>query len=222
MRQELQQHSDDKNNSIAGGSPIEHPKNDAASDGAVSKQLSYWLSLVAKNKDKQAFTELFSFFAPKIKYFGLKQYQNQAQAKELVQETMTSVWRKAHLYDASKGAATTWIYTIMRNASFDYLRKLKSKNEQQLGDDIWPIEQAIDEQVSTSSVFSDHLMTKQLEQYVDSLPNAQRAVVKGVYYQELSQEQLSKQLGVPIGTIKSRLRLALEKIRQQMGEQEND
>lgn len=183
----------------------------------VPAELSYWLALVAEQGDKQAFTALFQFFAPKIKRFGIKQLGSDAQANELVQETMTNVWRKAHLYNGDKGAATTWVYTVMRNASFDMLRRIKAKNEQNLGDDIWPIDMAQDELQSEEEHFGDHLMEKQMLNYVNTLPEPQQAVVKGVYYQELSQEQLAQQLGVPIGTIKSRLRLALAKLKQQMG-----
>ncbi|MFC1233625.1 sigma-70 family RNA polymerase sigma factor [Vibrio sp. F74] len=202
---------------IARGIPITQPTITSA-----HPELSDWLSSVAQNQDKDAFTKLFRFFSPKIQRFGIKQHGNESQANELVQDTMTNVWKKAHLYDASKGAATTWIYTVMRNASFDQLRKIRSKAEQNLGDDIWPIEQELSKNDDLLNPFGDHLMAKQLEKLVGSLPVAQRVVVQGVYYQELSQEQLSQQLGVPIGTIKSRLRLALEKIRQQMGEQDND
>ncbi|GIU48037.1 sigma-70 family RNA polymerase sigma factor [Shewanella algidipiscicola] len=188
----------------------------------VPPELSHWLDSVAMQRDKQAFTALFQFFAPKIRRFGIKQLGSEAQANELVQETMTNVWRKAHLYNVDKGAATTWVYTVMRNASFDMLRRIKAKNEQNLGDDIWPIDMAQDEAQSEESNFGDHLMEKQMLNYVNTLPPAQQAVVKGVYYQELSQEQLAQQLGVPIGTVKSRLRLALAKLKQQMGEQYND
>ncbi|GIU23668.1 RNA polymerase sigma factor [Shewanella colwelliana] len=188
----------------------------------VPEELSDWLVSVASQRDKQAFTRLFQFFAPKILRFGIKQLGNEAQGNELVQDTMTNVWRKAHLYDSSKGAATTWVYTIMRNASFDMLRRIKAKNEQNLGDDIWPVDMAQDEGSSDTESFGDHLMEKQMLDYVESLPLAQQAVVKGVYYQELSQEQLAQQLGVPIGTVKSRLRLALAKLKQQMGDEYHD
>ncbi|MCG9697087.1 sigma-70 family RNA polymerase sigma factor [Shewanella sp. Isolate11] len=188
----------------------------------VPTELSHWLNLVAQHRDKQAFTALFQFFAPKIKRYGVQQLSNEAQASELVQETMTNVWRKAHLYHVKKGAATTWVYTVMRNACFDMLRRVKAKNEQNLGDDIWPIDQAQLDSEADVEHFADHLMEKQMLSYVDSLPETQRAVVKGVYYQELSQEQLAQQLGVPIGTIKSRLRLALAKLKLQMEEDNHD
>ncbi|MGX9419102.1 sigma-70 family RNA polymerase sigma factor [Vibrio sp. RC27] len=191
---------------------------------SLHSELSLWLRRVAEDQDKVSFTKLFKFFAPKIKNFGIKQFNNEAQANDLVQETMTNVWKKAHLYDDSKGAATTWIYTVMRNASFDYLRKQKSRDEQMIGDDIWPIENALANDLThpNHTVFPDHLLSKQVEKLVINLPQDQQAVLRGVYFQQLSQEQLSKQLGVPLGTVKSRLRLALEKIRSQMGEDIND
>lgn len=185
-------------------------------------ELSHWLTLVASRQDKVAFTQLFRFFAPKIKRFGIKKFSNESQANELVQDTMTNVWRKASLFDPNKGAATTWVYTVMRNASFDQYRSLKSKPEQNLGDDIWPIEQALAEEDSGSADIEDHWESKKLERLVEGLPVAQKVVVQGVYYQELSQEQIAQQLGIPIGTVKSRLRLALAKIRQHMGDFEHD
>ncbi|WP_394205662.1 sigma-70 family RNA polymerase sigma factor [Shewanella waksmanii] len=184
-------------------------------ENQVPPELSQWLVAVANERCKRAFTELFKFFSPKIKRFGIKQLGSEAQANELLQDTMTNVWKKAHLYNADKGAATTWVYTIMRNASFDMLRRIKSKGEVQIADDIWP---TFADEKADDSVFGDHLMEKQMASYVDSLPDAQKAVVKGVYFQEMSQEQLAKQLGVPVGTIKSRLRLALAKLKKQLGE----
>lgn len=181
----------------------------------VPTELSAWIVLVATKRDKRAFTAIFTFFAPKIKRFGIKQLNTDAMAAELVQETLSRVWNKASLFDPNKGAATTWVYSIMRNAAFDMLRKIKVKNELLLGDDIWPIEA---EEYSTSEEFSDHLMDRQIADYVDQLPEAQKLVVKGVYFQELSQEQLAKQLNIPIGTVKSRLRLALAKLKEQVGE----
>ena len=187
-------------------------------ESQVPTELYEWLTLVAEQRDKQAFTELFKFFAPKIKGFGMQRLGSSEKANELLQETMTNVWRKAHLYDGDKGAATTWVYTVMRNACFDMLRRIKTKNEQLLGDDIWPVDQAQDEAVSESSSFKDHFMQKSMLTHINSLPSPQQIVVKGVYYQSLSQEQLAEQLGVPLGTIKSRLRLALAKLKQQMGD----
>jgi len=191
-------------------------------ESQVPTELSSWLVLVANKRDKQAFTHLFEFFAPKIKRFGMTKLNNEASANELVQETMTNIWKKAHLYNEDKGAATTWVHTVMRNAAFDMLRKIKAKAEQNMADDIWPIDAALAESNDENSPFPDHLMSRHMMSQIETLPLAQRTIVKGVYFQELSQEQLAQQLDVPLGTVKSRLRLALAKLKQQMGDQYHD
>ncbi len=178
-----------------------------------SASLSQMLTRVAEHRDKQAFAVLFRYFAPKVKNFGIKQFNDESLAMELVQETLSCVWRKAHLYDASRGAATTWVYTVMRNISFDMLRKIKIGREEHLSDEIWPLISG-DEATHEDS---DPLAQKQLNRYVERLPEAQRQIVTGMYFNELTQEQLAEQLGVPIGTVKSRLRLALSKLRMYMG-----
>jgi len=180
-----------------------------------SAELSNALVKVATDRDKASFSYLFQYFAPKIKRFGIKQYNSEALAMELVQDTMTTVWRKSHLYYPERGAATTWVYTVMRNASFDALRKMKSNKEDHISEDIWPI---LQDNHSTEDDFDDHLEGKQIQKYISKLPQAQQDVVKGVYFREMSQEQLALQLGIPVGTVKSRLRLALQKLRAEMGE----
>ncbi|WP_238937600.1 sigma-70 family RNA polymerase sigma factor [Pseudoalteromonas sp. S16_S37] len=182
---------------------------------APSQALSDALCKVAQSRDKRAFATLFEYFAPKIKRFGIKQFGNEALAMELVQDTLTSVWRKAHLYHPDKGAATTWVYTVMRNASFDALRKMKSNKEEHLSEEIWPLLQ--DEQVIDDG-FADHLQDNKIKEHISKLPPAQQDVVKGVYFQQMSQEQLAEQLDIPVGTVKSRLRLALQKLRAEMGD----
>ena len=181
-----------------------------------STELREALVNVAQSRDKKSFAYLFEYFAPKIKRFGIKQFGVEAQAMELVQETLTSVWRKAHLYNSEKGAATTWVYTVMRNASFDMLRKMKSNKEENVSEDIWPL---LNESEDTHHEYSDHLEDQQIKRYLDKLPQAQREVVRGVYFQDMSQEQLAQQLNIPVGTVKSRLRLALQKLRNEMGDQ---
>lgn len=177
-------------------------------------QMTIWLEQIATNRDKQAFTCLFKFFAPKITGICSQKYNNPQLAVEILQETMTNVWRKAHLFHSEKGAPTTWIYSIMRNVSFDLLRKIQAKKEDNLSDDIWPM---IENEQVEEQEFTDHLEHQHLMAHIDKLPIAQQQVIKGVYFQELSQEQLSQHLNIPLGTIKSRLRLALAKLKQHIG-----
>ncbi|MDA8622418.1 sigma-70 family RNA polymerase sigma factor, partial [Psychrosphaera sp.] len=112
-----------------------------------------------------------------------------------------------------KGAATTWVYTVMRNVIFDAMRKNKTQQAESLSDDIWPIE----EQISEESPFQDHLMTKQLGELVKKLPPNQQEALTAVYYKQLTHEELAKQLNIPVGTVKSRIRLAVTKLKQQLG-----
>lgn len=179
-------------------------------------QLCQWLKAVAVNRDKQSFTQLFKFFAPKIQRIAKTKFNNEAQASEVVQETMSNVWRKAHLFDDSKGAPTTWVYTVMRNVTFDMLRKVKSNREDNLSDDIWPIAEALTVEEDS---FEDHLASQQILGVIEQLPENQQQVIKGFYFNEMSQEQLAVHLNVPLGTIKSRLRLALAKLKSKLGDE---
>ena len=185
------------------------------SDKINHPQLCQWLKSVATSRDKQAFTDLFQFFAPKILRIARSKFPNEAQASEVVQDTMSNVWRKAHLFNQDKGAATTWVYTIMRNVSFDMLRKIKGNKEDNLSDDIWPIAENMNSEAET---FDDHLAHENLLSVIKELPQAQQDVVKGFYFREMSQEQLAVHLHLPLGTVKSRLRLALGKLKVQLGE----
>ena len=179
------------------------------------KELCQWLNAVASQRDKQAFTHLFHFFAPKIQRIAKSKVNTDAQANDVVQETLGNVWRKAHLFDGDKGAVTTWVYTIMRNVTFDMLRKVKSNREDNLSDDIWPLAEA--ENIQEID-FTDHLANKKLRSVIEDLPENQQQVIKAYYFMEMSQDQLAVHLNLPLGTIKSRLRLALGKLKAQLGE----
>lgn len=179
-------------------------------------ELCIWLQDVAIKRDKLAFSNLFKWFAPRIKQFGIKQFNNEAQALELVQETMTNIWRKSHLYHKDRGAPTTWMYSIMRNMSFDMLRKIQTQRTETISDDIWPVDDLL---VSDDiENFEDHLENRNIKAMLDNLPENQKQVIIGLYFKQSTQEQLAEQLEIPVGTVKSRLRLALNKLRNQLGD----
>jgi RNA polymerase sigma-70 factor (ECF subfamily) len=186
---------------------------------SMHKELCGWLNDVAVKRDKSAFSNLFKWFAPRIKQFGIKQFNNESQAMELVQETMTNIWRKSHLYKQDRGAPTTWMYSIMRNMSFDMLRKIQTQREDTISDDLWPIDNAL--MTDDLDSFEDHLENKNIQDMLATLPDNQRQVVIGLYFQQATQEQLANQLNLPVGTVKSRLRLALNKLRHQLGESDD-
>ena len=187
------------------------------SDEPCKMKLASWLQMVGNERDKSAFTDLFKYFAPRIYHISLSKLGSENLANDVVQDTMTNIWRKAHLFDADKGQATTWVYTIMRNVSFDMLRRISANKEDSLSEDLWG---HIDNQMDDSSLepYRDHLEERELLEGIDNLPDDQKQVVESMFYQDLSQSQIAEKLGIPLGTVKSRLRLAMTKLKQHIGE----
>ncbi|UXI03530.1 sigma-70 family RNA polymerase sigma factor [Photobacterium sp. TY1-4] len=168
---------------------------------------------IAHFRCKQSYETLFRLMAPKLLNFSRKQLRDESLAMEVVQETMLKLWLKAHLYDESKGAAVTWIYSIARNVKFDLLRKMKHQNDWVQGDDLWPV--LAQEQDATRLPHEFHaIVSQELEDLVNTLPPAQAEVVRLVCLQGTSHQEVADALGVPLGTIKSRLRLALQKMKE--------
>ncbi len=168
-----------------------------------------------KRQDKQAFALVFAYFSPRLKQFAFKHVGNEQVALELVQETMTAVWQKALLFDAEKSALSTWIYTIARNLCFDMLRKQKGRELHVLADDIWPTDFTPPDMVEHYSPEQDRLK-EQVVKFLDELPEAQRKVVQAIYIEEIPHQQVAEMFEIPLGTVKSRLRLAVEKLRLSM------
>uniref|UniRef100_A0A486XR78 RNA polymerase sigma-70 factor n=1 Tax=Rheinheimera sp. BAL341 TaxID=1708203 RepID=A0A486XR78_9GAMM len=186
--------------------------------GQQSSNSSQWeeaLTFVALQRDQNAYADLFSFFAPRLKAFGMKMFGNEQQALEMVQDTMLNVWKKAALFDASRGCASTWIFTIARNVRFDMLRKKQSRKDDISADDLWlngeyPEPQAEDD----AGQWDNQLLTEKLAPHFAQLPPAQREVMEKVYLQEKSHQEVSDELSIPLGTVKSRIRLALDRLRE--------
>jgi RNA polymerase sigma-70 factor, ECF subfamily len=173
------------------------------------------LTFVALQRDKSAYADLFSYFAPRLKAFGMKMFGNEQQALEMVQDTMLNVWKKAALFDASRGCASTWIFTIARNVRFDMLRKKQSRKDDISADDLWlngeyPEPQADNE----AEQWEIQLLTAKLAPHFAQLPQAQREVMEKVYLQEKTHQEVSDELAIPLGTVKSRIRLALDRLRE--------
>ncbi|ENK2929759.1 RNA polymerase sigma factor [Vibrio vulnificus] len=187
----------------------------ANSPSLMSKQ--DWAECMAKvkDKDKQAFAVVFRHFAPKLKQFAFKHVGNEQVAMEMVQETMTTVWHKAHLFDAEKSALSTWVYTIIRNLCFDLLRKQRGKDLHIHADDIWPSDYYPLDLVERYSPEQD-MLKEQVMRFLDCLPKAQRDVLQAVYIEDLPHQQVAEMFDIPLGTVKSRLRLAVEKLRHTM------
>ena len=172
------------------------------------------LETIGQRQCRATYTRLFHHFAPRLKSFALKLCGTEALALELVQDTMLSVWQKAHLYHPERGAASTWIYTIARNLRYDALRKLSNKSITISAEELWPVlEQGFDE--GRQGV--DHqVLQLQLEKYYDALSEVQMEVIRKVYLEEKAQQEVADELNIPLGTVKSRIRLAVQKLQEKI------
>ena len=167
------------------------------------------LRRIQENQDQQAFAELFSYFAPRVKAFLIKSGANPGLAEECTQEVMATLWHKAHLFDPSRAGVSTWIFTIARNKKIDALRKQRRPEPEDLA---WGPEA----EPEAADVLALQQETKNLSEAITRLPEQQRDLIKRAYYGDLSHSEIAAETGLPLGTIKSRLRLALAKLRQTM------
>jgi len=178
----------------------------------LAKQMAGFLSAVAQKRCRQSYARLFQYFAPRLRSYAINQMHNEAQAMELVQDTMTNVWQKAHLFNAEKGAPSTWIFTIARNIRFDMLRKQQSRRHEIQADDLWPVLTEQTPPVDEKSL-EDTMTLEQIGQLFNSLPDKQRQVIEAIYIDGKSQQEVADGFGLPLGTVKSRARLALLRLK---------
>ena len=167
------------------------------------------IASVAVARDREAFRELFLMFAPRVKAFARRSGATAQVAEDLLQDVMLSVWRRAGQYDRSKAAVSTWIFTIARNRRIDMLRRearpdfdpddptLKSAPEEPA--DLW-VESRQQAQV--------------LRQALETLPVEQSELLRLAYFQDKSHGAIAEELELPLGTVKSRIRLAMSKLRK--------
>ncbi|MBY5921768.1 sigma-70 family RNA polymerase sigma factor [Ferrimonas balearica] len=182
-----------------------------------AEQHRLWLRAVAEQRDKTAFAHLFRHFAPRLLSHARHQLGSDALAQEMVQEAMTKVWLKAHLYHPDKGRVSTWVFTVARNVSFDMMRRAQARPEHPSAEDLY-LEPAL-EFDAESDQLDQPILRQQLEQFCQHLPPKQLQVVTMIYFEDRSHQEVADALGVPLGTVKSRLRLALNRIRELLDEQ---
>lgn len=171
------------------------------------------LQLIAATGDRAAFTRLFRHFAPLMKAFALSGSPLSANhADELVQEVMLKVWQKAGAFDPKKAAASTWIYTIARNCRTDMFRRLQKFDTALSADDIAPA----DESEEAFMILHQRRSRDRIRETIKMLPPEQRQIVAKVYMEGKSHAEVSGELDIPLGTVKSRVRLALQKLQIQI------
>ncbi len=171
-----------------------------------------WAQVIARIRDKRdraAFQRLFSHFAPRVKAFLMKSGTDASLAEECAQEVMATLWQKAHMFDPARASAATWIFTIARNRRIDAIRKQRRPEPEELP---WGPEQEPDQ----ADALALQQESEKLGAAIAQLPEKQKDLIEKAYFGDLTHSEIAEETGLPLGTIKSRIRLALDRLRHQM------
>lgn len=178
-------------------------------DGASSDAFAHdrLIEAVALRRDREAFAELFSYFAPRLKAWLIKSGATPAAAEDFAQDAMLTVWRKADLFDGRKARAATWIFTIARNRRLDMLRR-----------DARPlptpeIDLADEEVRRPDDILAMSEDAERVREALSRLKPDQVEVLRLAFFMDSPHSEIARQLDLPLGTVKSRIRNAMIKLR---------
>ncbi len=189
-------------------------RNGAGDQFRVTDDPADWATLMIRVRDAQdraAFALLFRHFAPRVKAFLMKSGAPATVAEECTQDVMATLWHKSALYDPARASVATWVFTIARNRRIDLARR-----------DRRPEPEALDwgpqDQPDQAEIYQAAEETRILGHALATLPDKQRALIQRAFYGDLSHTEIAAETGLPLGTIKSRIRLALDRLRQNLTE----
>ena len=177
----------------------------------MKERLARLASAVAERRDQTAFAELFDYFAPRIKSYLLRLGMEAGQAEELTQEVMIVLWHKAALFDPVKSSLSTWLFRIARNRRIDAFRRDKSA----LLDADDPALQPSQPESADDIVEAEERDERVRKAMLD-LPEEQAVLVKQAFFLGRSHSQIAEDTGLPLGTVKSRIRLAFSRLRRSL------
>ncbi len=166
------------------------------------------LIAIARDRDRQAFARLFQYFAPRIKTFLMRPGLASGVAEDLAQETMLAVWRKAASFDPGRAGVSTWIFTIARNQRIDYLRRTRHLPEDAADPSDNP-----DGPQSAEATIIEIERDARIREALSQLSAEQAAVVRLSYFNDKPHVEIARELDIPLGTVKSRVRLAMQRLR---------
>ncbi len=171
-------------------------------------ELARLIVRIASDQDRQAFARLYAYFAPRVHAFLRKSGLPANAAEEVAQEVMLSVWRKASYFDPDRAGAATWIFTIARNLRIDHLRRHRVAAAAENG---------VTEEVETAPSGEVLLLASEREAHVRAamltLSDEQATVLRLSFFDDKAHSEIASTLGLPLGTVKSRVRLALGRLR---------
>jgi RNA polymerase sigma factor (sigma-70 family) len=179
----------------------------------TTDELNEWMRAVATRAERPAFAALFRYFAPRIKGFLVRSGSDEALAEELTQEVMVVVWRRAASFDPARAQLSTWLYTIARNLRIDHHRRHGAAADEP--GDPWDADQ---QPASADLTLEELVQAAQRERGVQralaELPVEQAVVLRMSFFDEHPHARIAEELGIPLGTAKSRIRLALTQLRR--------
>lgn len=195
-------------NALMAHTPASH-KGITEGRGKIGPSFDDMLVRIGQERDRESFMELFRYFAPRIKSFLMRGGLPEAQADELAQDTMLTIWQRADSFNPAHAKASTWIYTIARNKRIDALRRVKYVEVDQ--DD--PLHELKDERILADETLSQSEEEEALSGLIDQLPEDQAFLIRKSFYEDKSHAAIAAETGIALGTVKSRIRMALEKLR---------
>lgn len=176
--------------------------------GPDANQLRQLMQEVVQHRDVAAYEQIFRYFAPRVKTYMAKLSADGQSAEELMQETMVAVWNKAASFDPERGALSTWIFTIARNLRIDALRQARRPEFDPEDPAFVP-----DSEPLADKMIAERQAAAELHKEMRLLPPEQAELLSLAFFDELSHSAIAKKMNLPLGTVKSRLRLAFDKLR---------
>ena len=189
---------------------VTEPPNDAAPETLADEHRTL-IARVAVERDSAAFGMLFDYFGPRVKALMLKGGADHALAEDIVQDVMMTVWRKVGLYAPDRGTVGAWVFTIARNARIDRLRRGSSRSYE----DVDSLDLMSGERNAEDEAFASQQAARVADAMAE-LPQEQRQIVELSFVNDMPQSEIAAKLALPLGTVKSRLRLAYSKLRIEM------
>lgn len=162
-----------------------------------------------KNKDEEGMTLLYNNYGETLYGIAFKVTKNEELAQDVLQESLVKIWKKIHTYDEDKSKLFTWLFRITRNTAIDKIRSTSLKTDQEI-------------QIDSSNVYNVGIDTVKPEfldvkDHLDTLEEKYKIVLEALFFQGMTQQEASEELDIPLGTIKSRLKIGLRELRKIYG-----
>ncbi len=180
---------------------------------SASKRDALWLSAIANNRDAKALTDLFDVYSPKLKGWLMARGAAAATAEDVVQDVMLKVWTGAKMFDPSKASFATWVYRMTRNRWIDHQRKHGRMDVR----DPELMKTIADDEVPSAEVgFMEQEDTSWLAEEIALLTDSQRQAITMAYMQFMTHKEIAEKTGLPLGTVKTRIRSAMQALKSNM------